>query len=234
MGSNGREHRRGVPRPPPLSLYIEREQGEVAMAGQPPAATRMLQQVATSSSNKKRILSKQLSMKETTREVKWEKRRRQIQRRRSSMALQDADEERSPNVFADSEAGSSTERVLKSLTDEDLDELRGSMELGFGFDEENGGQNLCDTLPALDLYFAVNRQLSEPKLRLSTSSLPSPTSATSSSSTLCGTSNPGSPVAPSSFMDSWKICSPGDNPQLVKTRLRHWAQVVACSVKHSS
>jgi len=26
----------------------------------------------------------------------------------------------------------------------------------------------------------------------------------------------------------------GDNPQLVKTRLRHWAQLVACSVKHSS
>uniref|UniRef100_A0A0D9W353 Uncharacterized protein n=1 Tax=Leersia perrieri TaxID=77586 RepID=A0A0D9W353_9ORYZ len=230
MGSNGKEHRRGVPRPPPLSLYIEREQGEATtMAGQPPAVTRMLQQVATSGNNKKRILSKQLSMKETTREVKWEKRRRQIQRRRSSMALQDADEEGSRNMFTatattDSEASSSTDRVPKSLTDEDLDELRGSMELGFGFDEENGGQNLCDTLPALDLYFAVNRQLSEPKMRLSTSSLPSPTSATSSSSTLCATSNPGSPVAPSSFMDSWKICSPGDNPQLVKTRLRHWAQ----------
>uniref|UniRef100_A0A0E0KNM7 Uncharacterized protein n=2 Tax=Oryza punctata TaxID=4537 RepID=A0A0E0KNM7_ORYPU len=236
MGSSSKDHRR-VPRPPPLSLYIEREQGEVVMAGQPLATTRMLQQVATSSNGKKRILSKQLSMKETTREVKWEKRRRQIHRQRSSLALQDAEEEASANMFtatADSEAGSSTERVPKSLTDGDLDELRGSMELGFGFDEENGGQNLCDTLPALDLYFAVNRQLSEPKMRLSTSSLPSPTSATSSSSTLGGTSNPGSPVAPSSFMDSWKICSPGDNPQLVKTRLRHWAQVVACSVKHSS
>ncbi|KAL5214938.1 hypothetical protein ABZP36_004090 [Zizania latifolia] len=235
MGSNGKEHRRGVPRPPPLSLYIEREKEEAAMAGsgQRPV-TRMHQQVATSN-NKKRILSKQLSMKETTREVKWEKRRRQIQRRiRSSMDLQDADDEGSANIYAtaDSEASSSTDRVLKSLTDEDLDELRGSMELGFGFDEGNGGQNLCDTIPALDLYFAINRQLSEPKLRLSTSS---PTSATSSSSTLCGgTSNPGSPVAPSSFTDNWKICSPGDNPQLVKTRLRHWAQVVACSVKHSS
>lgn len=212
MASSGKEHRRGVPRPPPLSLYIEREQGEVIMAGQALATTRMLQQVATSSSGKKRILSKQLSMKETTREVKWEKRRRQIHRQRSSMALQDVEEEASANMFAattDSEMGSSTERVPKRLTDGDLDELRGSMELGFGFDEENGGQNLCDTLPALDLYFAVNRQLSEPKMRLSTSSLPSPTSATSSSSTLGGTSNPGSPVAPSSFMDSWKICSPG-------------------------
>ncbi|KAG8064028.1 hypothetical protein GUJ93_ZPchr0004g38997 [Zizania palustris] len=239
MGSNGKEHRRGVPRPPPLSLYIEREKEEAAMAGGSGQrlVTRMHQLQVSTSNNKKRILSKQLSMKETTREVKWEKRRRQIQRRiRSSVDLQDADDEGggSANIYAtaDSEASSSTDRVPKSLTDEDLDELRGSMELGFGFVEGNGGQNLCDTIPALDLYFAVNRQLSEPKQRLSTSS---PTSATSSSSTLCVTSsNPGSPVAPSSSTDNWKICSPGDNPQLVKTRLRHWAQVVACSVKHSS
>ncbi|XP_006652152.1 uncharacterized protein LOC102717057 [Oryza brachyantha] len=239
MGSNGKEHRRVVPRPPPLSLYIGREQGEVAAPAA--MAARMLQQQVggTTSGGGRRILSKQLSLKETTREVKWEKRRRQIQRRRSSMALQDADQEEASSGAAaamfgadGADAGSGGERAPKSLTDEDLDELKGSMELGFGFDEGSGGQNLCDTLPALDLYFAVNRQLSEPRMRLSTSSLPSPTS---SSSTLCGgASNPGSPVAPSSFVDSWKICSPGDNPQLVKTRLRHWAQVVACSVKHSS
>ncbi|CAA3005628.1 Hypothetical predicted protein [Olea europaea subsp. europaea] len=34
--------------------------------------------------------------------------------------------------------------------------------------------------------------------------------------------------------DSWKICSPGDDPQHVKTKLRHWAQAVACSVRQSS
>lgn len=45
------------------------------------------------------------------------------------------------------------------LTDEDLYELKGCIELGFGFNEEEA-QNLCNTLPALDLYFAVNRQLS--------------------------------------------------------------------------
>ncbi|VFQ76381.1 unnamed protein product [Cuscuta campestris] len=33
--------------------------------------------------------------------------------------------------------------------------------------------------------------------------------------------------------DSWKICSPGDNPEHVKTKLRHWAQAVACSVMQS-
>uniref|UniRef100_A0A0D9VFQ3 Uncharacterized protein n=1 Tax=Leersia perrieri TaxID=77586 RepID=A0A0D9VFQ3_9ORYZ len=168
----------------------------------------------------RRLLSKQLSMKETTREIKWEKRRRQQILRRSSMvAVNEAVGERA-----------------RCLTDEDLDELRGSFELGFGFDEEKGGADLCDTLPALDLYFAVNRQLSDPKLRSPTSTLSA--SALSSSSTLVSdaASSPRSPECggPSSpaAIDAWTIFSPGDNPQLIKTRLRHWAQVVACSVKH--
>jgi hypothetical protein len=150
-------------------------------------------------------------MKETTREVKLEKRRRQIQRRRSSTALNECDGTASSNIYPvdGAEPRSSMERVVKGrLTDEDLDELSGSVELGFGFDEEKGGQNLCDRLPALDLYFAVNRQLSEPKMRWSTSSAPSP-SATSSPSNLCGTPSPRSPSAQSNLMDSWKICSPG-------------------------
>ncbi|KAI5078659.1 hypothetical protein GOP47_0006330 [Adiantum capillus-veneris] len=37
---------------------------------------------------------------------------------------------------------------------------------------------------------------------------------------------PGSPLS-----DSWRISSPGDTPSQVKTRLRHWAQAVACSLK---
>jgi len=233
MGSNGREHRCGVPRPPPLSLYRGWEEEEVVKDSRrtpsplvQPTATAA---AASSNTNKKR-LTKQLSMKETTREVKWEKRRRQIQRQRSTKGLHEADDMACP---ADGEASSSTERVAKRLTDGDLDELKGSMDLGFRFDEQKGGQDLCDTLPALDLYFAINRQLSEPKMRWSTSSVPS-LSATKSSPNLCSTPTPGSPTAHSNPMDSWKICSPGDNPQLVKTRLRHWAQLVACSVKHSS
>lgn len=59
----------------------------------------------------------------------------------------------------------------KKLTDEDLNELKGSIELGFGFNEY-AGQKLCNTLPALDLYFAVTRQASP---------LPSPSSSRSSS-----------------------------------------------------
>ncbi|KAM0842677.1 hypothetical protein ACQ4PT_058208 [Festuca glaucescens] len=218
MANSGREHKRGVPRPPPLSLFIGREQ-EVSITAQAPV-TRT--HPAAAGNNKKRMLSKQLSMKETTREVKWEKRRRQIQRQRSSMGMYDADCEASASMHA----------IGNGVTDEDLDELKGSMELGFGFNEENGGQNLCDTLPALDLYFAVNRQLSEPKMRVCSRSLPSLSMATSSSSTQ--SSPGGSPMAQHSLLDSLKISSPGDNPQLIKTRLRQWAQVVACSVKHSS
>ncbi|CAN6234500.1 unnamed protein product [Urochloa humidicola] len=248
MGSNGREHRRGVPRPPPLSLYRDWEEEEVVKASRHTQSPAPMQSTSTASAaaagnaNKKR-LTKQLSMKETTREVKWEKRRRQIHRQRSTMGLSEADEMAAGGGSgagaavcpADGEAISCTERVAKRLTDEDLDELKGSMDLGFRFDEQKGGQDLCDTLPALDLYFAVNRQLSEPKMRWSTSSEPS-LSATKSSPNLCGTPCPGSPSGAQSNnpMDSWKICSPGDNPKLVKTRLRHWAQVVACSVKHSS
>ena len=153
---------------------------------------------ANAGTNKKRMLSKQLSMKETTREVKWEKRRRQIQRQRSSMGLYDTEREATTSMFD----------TANGVTDEDLDELKGSMELGFGFNEENGGQNLCDTLPALDLYFAVNRQLSEPKMRGFSRSLPSLSMARSSSST--NSSPAGSPMEQQhhSLLDSLKICSP--------------------------
>jgi len=194
--------------------------------------------------NRRPLLSKQLSMKETTREAKWEKRRRQILRRSSMVSVQD-DGGGDDNKSAVEERRhhhhrhvmrSSSERVMRCLTDEDLDELRGSFELGFGFDEETGGAHLCDTLPALEFYFAVNRQLSDPKLRTLMAASPTSTlSAVSSSSTLPDIPSPQSPNAgatASSGADEWKIFTAGDNPQLVKTRLRHWAQVVACSIKH--
>ncbi|KAK8712204.1 hypothetical protein V6N13_147451 [Hibiscus sabdariffa] len=67
---------------------------------------------------------------------------------------------------------------------------------------------MCNTLPALDLYFAVNRQI------------PS--------------SHPPFPSFESSQIElDWKICKPGENPQQVKTKQRYWAQVVACVVKQS-
>ncbi|XP_015875448.1 uncharacterized protein LOC107412235 [Ziziphus jujuba] len=146
-------------------------------------------------------LSKQLSMCETPRDIAWERRRRQILR-----------QERRKRGISDSD----------DLTDEDLHELKGCIELGFGFNEEDG-QRLCSTLPALDLYFAVNRQISPspvstPQSRKSTSSLGERSSSFES---------------PKSESESWKICSPGDDPQQVKTKLRHWAQAVACSLMQS-
>ncbi|KAJ4961480.1 hypothetical protein NE237_021390 [Protea cynaroides] len=159
----------------------------------------------------KKRLSKQLSMCEKPRDAAWEKRRYQILRRNKG--------------FEESDAG------IIGLTDEDLCELKGSIELGFGFNEEDG-QSLCNTLPALDLYFAVNRRLSS----ASCSPLdnagykhrgysPSPVS-TPMGSAKSPSSSSGSPRSES---DSWKICNPGDKPQHVKTKLRHWAQAVACS-----
>lgn len=129
--------------------------------------------------NKKR-LSKQLSMCETPRDIAWERRRRQIlrQERKKSNDMNDSDQ---------------------YLTDEDLHELKGCIELGFGFNEEEG-QQLTSTLPALDLYFAVNRQLS-------ISPVSTPQSGRHSTSSLGGRSS--SFDSPRSDSDSWKICSPG-------------------------
>ncbi|CAN6278500.1 unnamed protein product [Urochloa humidicola] len=218
--------REAPPPPPPWNHY-----------GHPPAAGAG----GGVGSNRRRLLSKQLSMKETTREAKWEKRRRQILRRSGLVpAVRDQQERnggggglgrsRSAAGERDHVVRSSSERAMRCLTDEDLDELRGSFELGFGFDEETGGAHLRDTLPALDFYFAVSRQLSEPKLRSLPAASPTSTlSAVSSSSTLPDTP---SPRSPNDAGDPWKIFSPGENPQLVKTRLRHWAQVVACNIKH--
>lgn len=148
-------------------------------------------------------LTKQLSLSERKRDIAWEKRRKQViqqEKRRNSMEIV------SPG----------------DLTDADFHELRGCIELGFGFSEEDG-HRLCETLPALDLYFAVNRQLS-------LSPVSSPGSRRSSASINGGQSSISSPRSD----ESWRICSPGDSPQQVKTKLRHWAQLVACSVMQSS
>ncbi|XP_077224474.1 uncharacterized protein LOC143857841 [Tasmannia lanceolata] len=101
-------------------------------------------------------------------------------------------------------------RRSKSVTDEDLDELRGCIELGFGFDSPIKDQRLSDTLPALDLYYAVHKQYYETVSK----------SASASESDVSPAESPHE-----------NIITAGDNPQLVKTKLRQWAQVVACSVR---
>ncbi|AEE78656.1 hypothetical protein [Arabidopsis thaliana] len=59
----------------------------------------------------------------------------------------------------------------KSLTDEDLDELKASFELGFGFGSpENADPRLSNTLPALELYFAVQKSYNDAVSNKSTTS----------------------------------------------------------------
>ncbi|CAA6664558.1 unnamed protein product [Spirodela intermedia] len=162
-------------------------------------------------------LSKQLSMRETRREAIWEKRRKQILEQST----------------LEGEIGIDGKRIARgrSLTDEDLDDLRGSIELGFGFSEEAGSRNLCHMLPALDLYFAVNKQISDSRLLLSPSPVSTPSTAGGgSSSSLLESPSPRSPFYHAACSPSLKIFSPGDGPKQVKTKLRHWAQAVACAM----
>ncbi|VFQ68368.1 unnamed protein product [Cuscuta campestris] len=105
----------------------------------------------------------------------------------------------------------------KSVTNDDLDELRGCIDLGFVFDPDSTDldPNLAKTFPALDLFCAVNRCLSRSS---STSTLASDSDTAAFS---------GSP-SPSPVIDL------GEDPATVKSRLKQWAQVVACSVRQSA
>ncbi|KAF5189290.1 putative membrane insertase [Thalictrum thalictroides] len=112
----------------------------------------------------------------------------------------------------------SKKKRSKSVTDDDLDELKACLELGFGFNSPDLDRKLSDTLPALGLYFAVNKQYN--------ASLSSTTTCSSTSSDC----DPSSPLtSPNTIFDTGE----NNNPQLVKARLKQWAQLVACSVRHS-
>ncbi|KAG5010826.1 hypothetical protein AAZX31_07G201400 [Glycine max] len=105
-------------------------------------------------------------------------------------------------------------RLSKSLSEDDLDELKACFELGFGFDSPEIDPKLSNTIPALELYHAVNKQYNHHSL-----------SRSSSSSSLVSDSDIASPTT---------IFNPGDDLAAKKTRLKQWAQVVACSVRESS
>ncbi|CAH8351132.1 unnamed protein product [Eruca vesicaria subsp. sativa] len=100
----------------------------------------------------------------------------------------------------------------KSLTDDDLEELKGCVDLGFGFNYEEIPE-LCNTLPALELCYSMSQKF-----------IDHDTSSPEKKSPMMLESQV-SPIA------SWKISSPGDNPDDVKARLRFWAQAVACTVR---
>ncbi|XP_066315568.1 uncharacterized protein [Miscanthus floridulus] len=97
----------------------------------------------------------------------------------------------------------------KSLTEDDLDDLKGCLDLGFGFAYSEIPE-LCGTLPALDLCYSMTRRFLDeqrpPGQELE--------------------EEPASPPLP-----NWRISGPGDDPEEVKARLKYWAQAVACTVK---
>ncbi|CAI9765575.1 unnamed protein product [Fraxinus pennsylvanica] len=101
-----------------------------------------------------------------------------------------------------------------SVTDDDLEELRACFELGFNFDSPDLDPKLSSAFPALGFYHAVNQQYSN--------------SFSRSSSSLSNCDSVSSVGSPSSIFD------PDDDPAIVKTRLKHWARIVACSVRQSS
>ncbi|GFQ07681.1 hypothetical protein PHJA_002912200 [Phtheirospermum japonicum] len=49
-------------------------------------------------------------------------------------------------------------RCGRSVTDDDLDELRACFELGFNFDSPDLDPKLSSTFPTLEIYHAVNWQ----------------------------------------------------------------------------
>ncbi|CAN1194433.1 hypothetical protein LINPERPRIM_LOCUS8309 [Linum perenne] len=109
----------------------------------------------------------------------------------------------------------------KSLTDDDLDELKGCLDLGFGGFSYDEIPELCNTLPALELCYSMSQKFLDDTSQKSTPNA----AAGSSDSSDHATSDHPSPIA------NWKISSPGDHPEDVKARLKYWAQAVACTVK---
>nr|XP_043610591.1 uncharacterized protein LOC122582287 [Erigeron canadensis] len=100
----------------------------------------------------------------------------------------------------------------KSLTDDDLEELKGCLDLGFGFSYDEIPE-LCNTLPALELCYSMSQKYLDNHQK-------SPKSESSSP-----------PASGGGGKANWKISSPGDDPEDVKARLKFWAQAVACTVK---
>lgn len=127
-------------------------------------------------------LLKGLSLKEIPRNVAWERRRRL-------------------KLMQEKKEGAVS--TIEELS-EDLNELKGCIELGFGFNEDESGQRLTSTLPALDIYFAVNR-LGSPTVSPIGNGPTSPVPKLDRIGSLSSKSG----ESPVSNEDSWKICNPG-------------------------
>ncbi|KAK9665082.1 hypothetical protein RND81_14G089100 [Saponaria officinalis] len=112
----------------------------------------------------------------------------------------------------------------KSLTDEDLEELKGCIDLGFGFSYDEIPE-LCNTLPALELCYSMSQKFFDEH------SFNSHCFGDKCSDSVSFSGSNENSSSSSSSMPTWKISSPGDDPEDVKARLKFWAQAVACTVK---
>ncbi|CAL9763808.1 unnamed protein product [Musa acuminata subsp. burmannicoides] len=135
----------------------------------------------------------------------------------------------------------------KSLTDDDLEELKGCLDLGFGFSYEEI-PDLCNTLPALELCYSMSQRFLDEKQQQNRSIDRSSSSESLDLSALPPSppianwkfSSPGKRVClvPSLFYSCEGLVSlfsllmlPGDDPDEVKARLRYWAQAVAFTLR---
>ncbi|CAN6381128.1 unnamed protein product [Urochloa humidicola] len=124
-----------------------------------------------------------------------------------------------PDAAALAREGSGGVGRARSLTDDDLEDLKGCVDLGFGFSYDEIPE-LCGTLPALELCYSMSRRFldeHQPELGKHKEAPDAPALA------------PASPAQPGAT--NWKISSPGDSPDEVKARLKYWAQAVACTVR---
>jgi hypothetical protein len=121
-------------------------------------------------------------------------REREAWPRRASRPVVVAGEEGSPDAAsaASGENGGGMGRA-RSLTDDDLEELKGCVDLGFGFSYHEIPE-LCGTLPALELCYSMSQRFLDEHQQLSKAE-EAPAVAPAS---------PAQPVA-----TNWKISSPG-------------------------
>jgi len=127
-------------------------------------------------------------------------------------------------------------RSKSCVTNDDIEELRGCFDLGFGFEPDSLDFNpsLSKTIPALDLYSAIHRQYSNHLSR--TWSSTSERDVNSSTTTIVNKgTNFFTFLCLFDFtlvltMNFWK----DDDGKTMKKKLKQWAKVVACSARQSS
>ncbi|KAJ3673199.1 hypothetical protein LUZ60_006573 [Juncus effusus] len=132
-----------------------------------------------------------------------------------------------------SDDGTSPEEKLNSrlmkLADSDFADLHGMRDLGFRFTEKNCPGKIREIFPALDVHFAVKRENMEYRIRASSSSsstpLSSPGNKSSSSSDRPEETEETNVTTPKTV----QFFNPGDSPELMKIKLKNWAQSVVLS-----